>query len=186
MSIVRAISCLNPLLAASVLWAGSVLSDSAEPQAVQALVPVRMVNGCPDLGGLGLDYNHYVVRNPAVRRNLEALRCGLTLEGYPPGLVDVVVSGGESYIGADGGVYSLTSGAPISQRRLDSAHNLEAGARAVDLLRTGNLDDARFYAVMNKYTDFRSPRGHGEHHRHLRLGSAYACPKTICRLGSDG
>jgi hypothetical protein len=171
---------LKLLLAAGGLWAGAVNSGAGEPQAMLSIQAVPMVDGCPDLGGWGLDYGDYVVRNPEVRRNLERLRCGLTLEGYPPGLVDLVVSGGESFVGHDGRVYSVTHGVRIPQRRSNSAHNVELGARAVDLLRTGQLKDRQFYTVMNKYTAFRSPHGHGRRHRHLSLGRDYDCPKEVC------
>ncbi len=177
---------VTPLLAAGLLWVGSVSSGAGEPQATLSIAAVAMVDGCPDLGDWGLDYRDYVVRNPEIRRHLARLRCGLTLEGYPPGLVDLVVSGGESYIGADGAVHSVTSGVSIPQRQNNSAHNVEHGARAIDLLRTSTLSDRQFYSVMEKYTAFRSPRGHGERHWHLSLRRSYDCPKTVCTAPRKG
>lgn len=165
---------------AALLWTGAVHTGAARTRDVRAIAPVKMVNGCPDLGDAGLDYDRHVVRNPQVRRQLEALRCGLTLEGFPPGVVDVVVSGGDSFVGRDGRVYSASTGRPISQRKRNSAHNVQNGARAIDLWRDGRINDKQFYAVMKKYTAFRSPEGHGPRHRHLSLGRDFDCPREIC------
>lgn len=176
---------LASVVGSCVLWAASVQPGAGSEYSVTELVAVPMVNGCPDLGGAGLDYGRMVVRNPSVRRNLKALRCGLTLEGYPPGIVDIAISGGESYT-ANGRVYSLSDGATIEGRKPSSAHNLEHGARAVDLWRSGNLADAQFYRIMGKYTAFRSPRGHGERHRHLSLGWQYNCPADKCSRPDHG
>lgn len=175
------------LLQGLALFAGMMAAAPGHPEAnrvtdFDSIVPVPLENGCPALGGLGLNYGGMVVRNPAVRRNLEALRCGLTLEGYPPGIVDVVVSGGESYVGADGKVYSLSHESMVDERRPNSAHNVERGARAVDVLRSGGISDREFYSIMERYTEFRSPHGHGLRHRHLSLGWQHDCPPALCTL----
>lgn len=127
-----------------------------------------------------VEYDGYRVRNPYVRRNLEALRCGLTAEGYSPDVVGLVVSGGESYV-SRGRVLSLSNHTRIAPRNRRSAHNVENGARAVDIWRKPGISDREFRRVLSRYTDFVSPVGHGRRHWHLRLpGKQWDCPASMC------
>lgn len=136
---------------------------------------------CPVDAPGRVDYDDKLVRNPYVRRNLEALRCGLTAEGYGPGVVEVVVSGGESYVGRAGLVYSNTNHSRIAPRNRRSAHNVENGARAVDIWRKPGITDREFRRVLARYTEFVSPVGHGRQHWHLRLpGKQWDCPASVC------
>jgi hypothetical protein len=128
-------------------------------------------------------YEGNVVRNPHVRRNLEALRCGLSREGYPPETFDLIVSGGESYVGGKGRVFSVTNRQQIEPRNRRSAHNVENGARAVDIWRSPGISDAAFRRVLARYTSFVSPIGHGREHWHLRLPDrGFDCPTQLCVL----
>lgn len=143
--------------------------------------PPAKVGACTVAEPGRVNYDDQRVRNPYVRRNLEALRCGLTAEGYSPDLVELKVSGGESYVGRAGVVYSNTNHSRIGPRNRRSAHNVENGARAVDIWRKPGISDREFRRVLARYTDFVSPIGHGRQHWHLRLPShTFDCPASIC------
>lgn len=164
-------SALILLAAGSLIHAGATQAAPAHPGARSCTVaePGRV------------NYDDKLVRNPYVRRNLEALRCGLTAEGYSPDVVELEVSGGESYVGSAGLIYSNTNHSRIAPRNRRSAHNVENGARAVDVWRKPGISDREFRRVLARYTDFVSPVGHGRQHWHLRLpGREWDCPASVC------
>jgi hypothetical protein len=182
---VRRIPAFNRWWPAAVLGALLLAPAHAGDLAIQteALVAVNQVvrddgAGCQSAA---VNYHGLVVRNPYVRRNLEALRCGLIREGH--GGVEVVVSGGESYVGPAGRVISVSNHENIEPRNRRSAHNVENGARAVDIRRDPGLSDAAFRAVLRRYTAFVEADHHYSGHWHLRLPArSWDCPARACSV----
>jgi hypothetical protein len=131
-----------------------------------------------------VDYNGQTHRNIKVRYELNKLRAGLDVEGYSE--VDVTVTGGESYYDPENKqVVSMSTGDVINNRGKNSAHNLQKGARDVDLRATDSsvISDEKFKAIVNKYTDFsRAGNGYSDRHWHLGLPNYRKnyCPRLVC------
>ena len=127
-----------------------------------------------------LNFDGYVVRNPAVRENLQRLRTAMDAEGNKG--TSLNVTGGESYQAADGRVRSVTNDSVISNRRSNSAHNIENGARGVDL-RATTMEHKKFMQIVRAATDFtNNTNAYEDRHEHLGLPNTTEnwCPAGVC------
>lgn len=127
-----------------------------------------------------LDYNGEVENNPWVRIELYELRVALDSNGFQS--VSIIVTGGEScWNPITNEAISLTDGSVIQYRAQTSAHNIENGARDVDIRETPGISDSKFEEIVREYTEFnRITNEYTDGHWHLGLPRQFNCPAGTC------
>ena len=115
-----------------------------------------------------------------VRDELVSLRIALDLNGYIN--VSIIVTGGEScWDPITKEAISLTDGSVIGNRTATSAHNIENGARDVDIRATSGIADDEFKKIVLENTLFnRITDDYMDKHWHLGLPRALSCPTGVC------
>ncbi|MGN7726481.1 RHS repeat domain-containing protein [Luteimonas sp. 22616] len=127
-----------------------------------------------------VNQNGMVQRNENVKSQIETLRSAMDLNGHKA--APLIVTGGESHVANDGRVRSVTDGSVISNRKSNSAHNVENGSRAIDL-RAITISHKEFMSIVRAYTEFtNNTNDYRDRHEHLGLPnrSEFSCSPGTC------
>ncbi|MFZ5503509.1 MAG: RHS repeat-associated core domain-containing protein [Pseudomonadota bacterium] len=120
--------------------------------------------------GLELSTGGYVLNNPQVTANLQALNQAIIKQGLNNSNFQLTVTGGDRYRDAAGNVRSSTNNEIIPNASPTSPHLIERGARACDLSVSGVPNDVFDRALRD--TDFipqNTIRDYDDGHTHIGL-----------------
>lgn len=129
-----------------------------------------------DPSGLKCDLGKLKLSNKEVRQNLSKINQSLVDQGFDDDSFTITVTGGDSYIDSKNVVRSSTDNTLVidsngKARLLNSAHNIENGARAVDIKISGSVNTQRFLNTVKTSSDFvLNPKlKYSDRHIHLRI-----------------
>ncbi|MDT8385446.1 MAG: RHS repeat-associated core domain-containing protein [Gammaproteobacteria bacterium] len=120
--------------------------------------------------GLELNTGGFVLNNPQVTSNLQALNQAIINQGLSNSDFQLTVTGGDRYRDAAGNIRSSTNNEIIPNSSPTSPHLIERGARACDLSVSGVQDDVFDRALRD--TDFlpqNTIRDYDDGHTHIGL-----------------
>jgi len=120
--------------------------------------------------GLRIEWNHYVLSNLSVIRNLIRLNQEIINLGKKDDEFVLSVSGGDRFIDSQGNVRSITTYEIVPESKPTSPHLVEKGARAVDLCVTGVTNNLFDRALKNtQFLPENTERYRDRSHTHIAL-----------------
>ena len=123
-----------------------------------------------DALGLRIEWNHYVLSNLSVIRNLIRLNQEIINLGKKDDEFVLSVSGGDRFIDSEGNVRSITTYEIVPESTSTSPHLVERGARAVDLCVTGVTNNLFDRALKNtEFLPENTERYSDRSHTHIAL-----------------